>query len=101
MSDVSAAAPARDPREIEARRRVAALKGFYIHLGIYVAVVAGLVLLDWLAGGAWWSHWVLLGWGIGVAGHAFGVFSNTSQRVSQWEERKVQQLLKEEPPPRS
>ena len=36
-----------------------------------------------------------------LAGHAFGVFSNTSQRVSQWEERKVQQLLKEEPPSRS
>jgi hypothetical protein len=94
MSDVSAATPARDPREVAARRHVAALKGFYIHLGVYVIVVAGLVLLDWLAGGAWWSYWVLLGWGIGVAGHAFGVFSNASQRVSQWEERKVQELLR-------
>ena len=46
------------------------LRGFLIHLGIYVAVVIALIALNLLTNPAkLWSLWVLAGWGIGVAAH--------------------------------
>jgi 2TM domain len=82
-------------RRERAMRRVAALKGFYIHLAIYLAVNAGLVLVDALSGPQWWVQWVILGWGIGVAAHALAVFGHASKYVADWEDRKIKQLMDE------
>ena len=76
-------------RERAARRHVEALKGFYIHAAVFGAVIAGLVVVNAMTGGPWWVLWVVGGWGIGLAAHAFGVYAPGSQRVSKWEERKV------------
>ena len=48
-------------RRERARRRVAAIKGFYIHLFVFVLVVAGLVVINWLTGGPWWALGVFAG----------------------------------------
>ncbi|WP_044528655.1 2TM domain-containing protein [Herbaspirillum sp. B65] len=58
-----------------AERRVERQLGFFRHLAIYLAVNAGLLLLN-LAGphDHWWSLGPLLGWGIGVLFHALSVF---------------------------
>jgi fatty acid desaturase len=65
-----------DERYRRAKRRVSVLKGFYIHLATYIAVMAMLLLIDFLTGGGWWFYWPLLGWGIGIVAHAFTVFGS-------------------------
>lgn len=53
-----------------ARRRVAMKRGFLIHLAVYVAVNALLMLLNVVRSpGVAWSAWPLAGWGIGLAVH--------------------------------
>ena len=87
--------PADAARVAEARRRVAAMKGFYIHLFIFAVVLTGLFAINAFSGRGWWVLWVLFGWGIGVVAHAIGVFGRTPQMVAEWEERKVQQLARD------
>ena len=64
-----------DEKLARARRRVEALKGFYVHLIVFVLVMLGLVVVNALTGGPWWVIWVFLGWGIGVVFNAWDVFS--------------------------
>lgn len=83
-----------DPAKLaQARRRVAAIKGFYVHLAVYVLVLAGLFAINATSGGSWWVLWVLFGWGIGVAAHALSVYGRTPQAVADWEERKIKDLI--------
>ena len=77
----------------DAKRRVAALKGFYIHLIVFMAVNLGLTLLNIASGDDWWVQWVWLGWGIGVLAHAIAVFGRGSKSVKNWENRKIRQFL--------
>ena len=54
-------------------------KEFYHHLIAYLTVNAGLCALDVLTGtDKLWFYWVLAGWGIGIAAHAFRVFGPSS-----------------------
>ena len=88
--------PAPDEERLaQARLRLAALKGFYIHLFVFAMVVAGLAIINLATGGPWWVLWVLLGWGIGILAHALTVFGRTSRLVADWEARKLQQFLNE------
>lgn len=59
----------------QAIRRIQAKRGFRVHFAVYLAVNALLVLI-WAATGAgyFWPVWPILGWGIGVASHAAGVY---------------------------
>jgi fatty acid desaturase len=75
-----------------ARRQVAALKAFYIHLFVFVAVILLLAVINAAPGGPWWVLWVLLGWGIGVLAHGLFVFVGSSGRVAEWEQRKAREL---------
>lgn len=57
------------------------LRGFYIHLVCYVIVNIGLCALNFTRNpDHLWFYWVAGGWGIGIAGHALGVFGNSSRR---------------------
>jgi fatty acid desaturase len=80
-------------RLARAQRRVAALKGFYIHLLVFALVLAGLTIINAASGGPWWVLWVLLGWGIGVLAHALTVFGRSSRTIADWEERKVREYM--------
>ncbi len=85
-----------DPRVQMARRRVAAMEGFYLHLGIFAAVIVVLAIIDLMSGPEWWVQWPLAGWGIGVLGHAIGVFGLPgSFRLfsREWEDRKVKEIV--------
>jgi hypothetical protein len=47
----------------------------------------------------WWFYWPLIGWGIGLGLHAFGVFGFSGGGGPwgrQWEERKIQEMMDEE-----
>ena len=81
-----------EERLAQARRRLAALKGFYIHLLVFVAVVLLLAIVNAATGGPWWVLWVVLGWGIGVLAHWLFVFAGSSRFVADWERRKVREL---------
>ena len=72
-----------------ARRQVAAIKGFYVHLAIFLLVNGLLIGINWAAGPPWWAQWPFLGWGAGVAGHAIAVFGRLPGAVSRWEEKKL------------
>jgi hypothetical protein len=56
-------------------QRIRAKRGFWSHFATYVAVNALLVVI-WAVTGAenFWPIWPILGWGIGVAANAAGVF---------------------------
>lgn len=57
------------------------LVGFYIHLGVYLAVNAGLMILDLSRNpDKTWFFWPLAGWGIGIAAHGLAVFSSDKSR---------------------
>jgi fatty acid desaturase len=88
--------PVRDEERLaRAKRRIAALKGFYIHLFVSALVLAGLAGVNLATGGPWWVLWVLLGWGIGVLAHALTVFGQTSRAIAAWEERKMREFMEE------
>jgi hypothetical protein len=80
-----------------ARRRVEAKLGFYIHLGIYVAVNILLVFLNLrFSPEKLWFFWPLLGWGIGICFHALGIFVFPSG--SPIKERMIRQELERQTP---
>ena len=83
-----------DPRFIAAKHRVEALKGFYIHLAIFCLVMLGLVGLNLAVSSSWWVQWPLFGWGIGLAAHAAAVFLPVGLFGSDWEKRKIEQLMR-------
>lgn len=82
-----------EQRYARAKKRVEELKAFYIHLSVYLFVNAGLFLLNVFTGGDWWFYWPLLGWGIGLTIHAASVFLWSGSFGSNWEERKIQELM--------
>ena len=80
-----------------ARQRVQAVKGFYIHLAVYILVNAGLWLINLVTSpAAFWFYWPLLGWGIGLAAHAVAVFGVAGWLGSDWEERQISKILEQE-----
>jgi hypothetical protein len=92
---VAGHSPPDEERLARARRRLEALKGFYIHAFVFAIVLAGLFIVNLAAGGPWWVLWVLLGWGIGILAHAVTVFGRTPKAIADWEERKLRQLMDE------
>src|ERR687893_481560 len=81
-----------------ARKRVEALKGFYIHATVFVLVNIALFIINVLTGGAWWFFWPLVGWGIGLGAHALGVFGfgGGGPLGQDWEERKTREMMDKE-----
>jgi 2TM domain len=77
----------------QARRRVATLKGFYIHLLVYCCVNTLLFISNWLTPGPWWFYFPLLGWGIGLAVQALVVFGAGGFLGPQWERNKTDELM--------
>jgi 2TM domain len=90
-----AAALTAEARLARARRRVAALKGFYIHLAVFALVLIALLVVNSVTGGPWWVAWVFLGWGIGVLSHGLAVMGRGSRAIAAWEERKLRHYLAE------
>jgi 2TM domain len=77
----------------KAAQQVEAIMGFYIHLVIFILVMASLLVVNWLATpDVWWVQWPFLGWGIGVAAHALFVFSSMPSFITNWQLRKIKQL---------
>lgn len=79
------------------RRRVRRLRDFYIHTAIYVVVIGGFALLNWIVSPTfWWVVFPAVGWGVGLSAHAVSVLFEDSLFGASWEERKTQELLQRE-----
>jgi hypothetical protein len=76
-----------------ARQKVRSIRGFYIHLTVFVLVMTFLLIVNLATSPVWWVQWPLLGWGLGVAIHAAVVFGVVGWLDSDWEERKIQELM--------
>lgn len=76
-----------------AKKRVEELKGFYGNVISYCCVIPFLVFINLrFSPGFQWFWFSALGWGFGVAMHAFKVFGYSSD----WEERKIREILEKE-----
>lgn len=84
-----------DAAVVRAERRLAAEKGFYIHLTVYAVVIAFLFFLNTRTGAPWWFYWPAFGWGIGIAVHALSVFGLHGV-ARDWERRRLRELIDEE-----
>jgi hypothetical protein len=81
----------------KAKERVEALRGFYVHLTVYVIVNTGLFLIDLITTpGSFWFFWPLMGWGVGLFFHALSVFGFGSRLGANWEERKIREIMEKE-----
>ncbi|MCW5750060.1 MAG: 2TM domain-containing protein [Alphaproteobacteria bacterium] len=78
-----------------ALRRVRAMKIFYMHLIVYVAVNLLLFLIDMMTTGGPWFFWPLVGWGFGLALQGVFTFGPLFFDPA-WEERKVGELVARE-----
>ena len=89
-----------DEQEVKyqkAKERVEALKGFYVHLTVYIIVNLGLFLINMFASpGRLWFFWPLMGWGIAITLHALRVFGSGSLSGADWEEKKIKEIMDKE-----
>lgn len=76
-----------------AKLKVKEIKGFYTHFAIYLLFVPFFLFLNLISGGFPWAIFPILGWGIGVFGHAAEVFGWNPFFSKQWEERKIKEYL--------
>jgi cyanate permease len=79
--------------ETLAREQIRAISGFYNHFVAFVAVMAILVGINLATGDAFWVHWVVFGWGLGVLFHAFLVFVRKPQRLAEMRARHARSAL--------
>lgn len=82
-----------DQARIEAREYVSAIRGLYIHAIVFAAVLAALFLVNLTTGPEWWVHWVLIGWGIGLAAHLFAVTLRFAVFGPEWEMRQIERRM--------
>ena len=63
---------------VAAVRRLSHDPGFAIHFAAYLAVNVLLIVINLVTTpGKYWFYWPLLGWGLGIAGHAYGVLRHS------------------------
>lgn len=78
---------------LRAKQRVEELKGFYGNLISYCCVIPFLIFINYKT--YWdfqWFWFPMIGWGIGIAIHAFTVFGYGTS----WEDRKIREIMEKE-----
>jgi len=80
-----------------AQKRVREMRGFYVHLAVYVLVNALLFTINMLGSPeTLWFIFPLGGWGIAVAIHALRTFARRRFLGPEWQARKMDELLNNE-----
>ncbi len=80
--------------EVRAFREVKRLRGFYIHLMIYVLVITGLVILNLVrTPDRLWVFGPAFGWGIGILAHGLSVFGKGLVFGPEWERRQIEKRI--------
>lgn len=79
-----------------AKKKVAALKGFYIHLTVYVLVNVLLIIINLVATPKkLWFIFPLLGWGIGISAHFLSLNFKNKWGLA-WEDRKIKEYMEKD-----
>lgn len=90
----------KDERYFAAQKRVKSIKGFYIHLLVYVLVNIFLIIQIYIQNKnefwRWESFSVALFWGIGILSHGTSVFGSNLLFSKNWEERKIKELMEKD-----
>ncbi|KFF09242.1 2TM domain-containing protein [Chryseobacterium luteum] len=74
----------------KARKRVKELKSFYANLICYFTVIPFLIVINLMTSPQnLWFYFPMLGWGIGVASHAFQIFGVGES----WKEKKIREIM--------
>ncbi|MCB0640917.1 MAG: 2TM domain-containing protein [Phaeodactylibacter sp.] len=84
------------PRDIEskARRRVAAKKSFFYHLGVYCIMGVFFFLMNVLTDPLdLWFFFPMLPWGVGLGIHYITVFGLPGMNMERWEERQMEREI--------
>ncbi len=91
-----------DPGYKSAQKRVKDIKGFYVHLLVYLFVNIFLILVntEFTRFGNWnlemSNFYTALFWGIGLAAHWAGVFGPELFLGKKWEEKKIKELIEKD-----
>lgn len=86
----------------EAKKRVEKLKGFYIHVAVYLVVNFMIIYANYTYSNTstsifeWRNFGTAFWWGIGLLAHAFSIFTVDYFFGKEWEERKIQELMNKE-----
>lgn len=91
----------------KARRRVAEIKGFYVHLMVYVIINTTIIMIKIIGTtyygetfmGPIWHFSTLVPWffwGIGLAFHGIKTFSDNPFFGKRWEERQILKYIEQE-----
>jgi len=92
--------PEENKKYLKAKKRVEEIKGFYIHLAVFLVVVTIIVVINVAVFAAGrpdyegWNFWFLFPfgfWGFAVLMHGLRTFLFGSQ--SSWEKRKIKQIM--------
>lgn len=82
-----------EKRYLRAKKKVKELKGFYIHLALYILNTPLIIVVNLMFSPQFhWFWFSVLGWGIAIGIHAFVVFSDRLLGKD-WEERKIKELM--------
>jgi hypothetical protein len=80
-----------------ARKKVKKIKGFYSHLFFYLVFNAIIIFINLkYSPKVLWFAWTTLSWGIGLFFHGIRVFGWFPFFGKDWEERKIQEFMKDE-----
>lgn len=87
-----------DDRYIRARKRVEEIKEFYYSLISYCIVIPFLIFIwfRYTPHTIQWFWFPMLGWGMGLAFHAYKVYVNDGVLGNGWEKRKIEKFMREE-----
>jgi cell division protein FtsW (lipid II flippase) len=90
----------KDERYFAAQKRVKSIKGFYVHLTVYVFVNIFLSFQIYRSSKnefwRWESFSPALFWGIGLLAHGTSVFGSNLLFGKNWEERKIKELMEKD-----
>lgn len=80
---------------LRAKKRVKQIKGFYIHLAIFIAVNAFIVLSKFLIKEDYepGNIWGMGMWAFGLTVHGLSVFLPAFLFGNDWEERKIKEVM--------
>jgi hypothetical protein len=92
---------------VRAKRKMESLRSFYTHLAIYIIINSfftfrevyelvqeGFTLKEAFLDGDIYTLWLV--WGFGLIIHGFNVFSSIRIFNYKWEQRKIEQYMKED-----
>lgn len=98
---------ARSENYLKAKKRVEEIKGFYMHLIVYVLVnlfISATIIVGSMGDGdslaevlsnfGVYAVWVF--WGIGIFFHALGVLNTNPILGKKWEEQKLKKYMEED-----